>query len=239
MKNKHILLAEDDVDFGSILKQYLEVHHYQITWAKSGSEALEIFQKSSENHFSIAVLDIMMPNMDGFRLAEKMINKAPEIPFIFLTARKLKEDKIKGLKLGADDYIVKPFDADILVLRLNNILRRTQNPNLIKKSSKIQIGSYTLDTGNYRLLRNGNVQKITEKEAALINYFFQHKNQLLKREQILNTIWENDDFFSGRSMDVFISRIRKHFKADPNIYIESTRGIGLTFHINEEAEKIS
>lgn len=234
MKKAHILLAEDDMDFGSILRQYLEVHHYQVTWAKNGKEALAIFQQSPENTFAIGVLDVMMPKLDGFQLAEKMIYKAPEMPFIFLTARKLKEDKIKGFKLGADDYIVKPFDADILVLRLNNILRRTHNRNLIRKPSKIQIASYTLDTENYRLLRKDKIQKITEKEAALISYFFQNKNQLLKREQILNSIWENDDFFSGRSMDVFISRIRKHFKADSRIRIESTRGIGLTFYIVDE-----
>lgn len=236
MKKTPILLVEDDLDFGSILKQYLEVHHYQVTWCKNGEEALKIFKQSKGNLFAIAVLDVMMPKLDGFQLAEKIIDIAPEMPFVFLTARKLKEDKIKGLKLGADDYIVKPFDADILVLRLNNILRRTQNGKPTKKPSKIQIASYTLDVENYQLLRKGNVEKITEKEAALISYLFQHKNQLLKREKILNAIWENDDFFSGRSMDVFISRIRKYFKEDPSIGIESTRGIGLTFHINEKPE---
>ena len=234
MKKSSVLLVEDDVDFGSILKQYLEVHHYEVTWAKNGVEALEILQQKDENFFAISVLDVMMPKMDGFQLAERIIEIAPEMPFVFLTARKLKEDKIKGLKLGADDYIVKPFDADILILRLNNILRRTQNGSRINIPFKIQIASYTLDTVNHCLLRKGEVQKITEKEVKLISYFFQYKNQLLKREQILNAIWENDDFFSGRSMDVFISRIRKHCKGDPNIRIESTRGIGLTFRIIEE-----
>ncbi|HLW62691.1 MAG TPA: response regulator transcription factor [Flavobacterium sp.] len=236
MKKTPILLAEDDVDYGSILKQYLEVHNYQVTWAKNGQEALEIFQQARKIPFAISVLDVMMPKLDGFQLAEKIIDIIPEMPFVFLTARKLKEDKIKGLKLGADDYIVKPFDADILVLRLNNILRRTQNRNPIKEPSKIKIGSYLLDTENYQLLRKENVQKITEKEAALISYLFQHKNKLLKREEILNAIWKNDDFFSGRSMDVFISRIRKHFKKDPSICIESTRGIGLTFRIEEKSQ---
>jgi len=236
MKKTPILLVEDDIDFGSILKQYLEVYQYQVTWVINGREALKVIKQSKENFFAIAVLDVMMPELDGFQLAEEIIFIAPEMPFIFLTARKMKEDKIKGLKLGADDYIVKPFDADILVLRLNNILRRTQNRIPINKDSKIKISSYILDIENYHLLREGDVQKITEKEAALISYFFQHKNQLLKREKILNAIWENDDFFSGRSMDVFISRIRKYFKADPSIGIESTRGIGLTFHIDEVPE---
>ncbi len=233
MKKNHVLLVEDDIDFGSILKQYLEVHNYEVTWAKNGQEALRIFQQEKEIPFAICVLDVMMPKLDGFQLAAKIIDIAPELPFVFLTARKLKEDKIKGLKLGADDYIVKPFDVDILVLRLNNILRRTQNKISIKTPSKIRIASYILDTENYHLVRKESVQKITEKEAALINYLFQHKNKLLKREEILNAIWKNNDFFSGRSMDVFISRIRKHFKADPRICIESTRGIGLTFKIDE------
>jgi DNA-binding response OmpR family regulator len=232
MKEPLVLLVEDDVDFGSILKQYLEVHNYKVIWASDGLEALQIIRNSKENTFSIAVLDVMMPNLDGFQLAEKIIDIAPDMPFVFLTARKLKEDKIKGLKLGADDYIVKPFDADILVLRLNNILKRTHSVKTPKTRTKIQIASYTLDVENFQLVRNGNIQKITEKEAELIQYFFYHKNQLLRREQILNTFWKNDDFFSGRSMDVFISRIRKHLKEDPRITIESTRGIGLTFCID-------
>jgi len=229
-----ILLVEDDFDFANILIQYLEVNHFQVTWAKNGNEALDIFSETKDKAFAIAVLDVMMPKLDGFQLAEKIVEIAPETPFVFLTARKLKEDKVKGFKLGADDYIVKPFDADILLLRLNNILRRTQHRDSLENFSKIKIASYTLDTENYQLLRKGKVQKITEKEVALITYFFQNKNQLLKREQILNTIWKNNDFFSGRSMDVFISRIRKHFKEDPSISIESTRGIGLTFHIQEK-----
>lgn len=237
MKKTHVLLAEDDMDFGSILKQYMEIHNYQVTWARNGEEALSIFRHSQENPFVIGILDIMMPKLDGFHLAERMIDIDPEMPFIFLTARKLKEDKIKGFKLGADDYIVKPFDADILILRLNNILRRTQSRIFLKKESKIHIASYILDTEKYLLLHKNNIEKITEKEAKLIIYLFQHKNQLLKREQILNAIWENNDFFSGRSMDVFISRIRKHFKSDPRIGINSTRGIGLTFQVDEKNVK--
>jgi|SRR5699024_3654901 len=125
MHKPYILLAEDDLDLGQLLKQYLEVHGFQMDWAKTGTEALNLF-KQQKPHYAIAILDVMMPEMDGFRLAEKMVELAPEVPFIFLTARKLKEDKMKGLKLGADDYIVKPFDVDLLVLRLQNILRRTR-----------------------------------------------------------------------------------------------------------------
>lgn len=234
MIKAHLLLVEDDYDFGSILKQYLEVHGYQVSWAINGQRALELLKKEEEMPFSIAVLDVMMPEIDGFQLAEKMIQQSPEVPFIFLTARKLKEDKIKGLKLGADDYIVKPFDADILVLRIQNILRRTQqHTKQPETEDKIKISTYYLDTQNYCLLREGKVQKITEKEAALIGFLYQNKNKLLKREVILQQLWGDADLFSGRSMDVFISRLRKYFKEDPRIKIESTRGIGLTFQVEQ------
>jgi len=225
----HILLAEDDHDFGNILKQYLEISDYTITWAKDGVEALRLFE---QEQFHICVLDVMMPKMDGFTLAEKICDKYPEMPFIFLTARKMKEDKIKGLKLGADDYIVKPFEADELVLRLRNILKRT---NLVTRSKigeeSIKIASYTFNTRRLELKFEDSIQQLTEKEAELISFLFNHKNQLLKREEILKAVWKNDDYFSGRSMDVFISRIRKYFKNDAKISIESSRGIGLEFKL--------
>ena len=233
MSNIHILLVEDDYDFGSILKQYLEVHDYQVTWVTRAQEALSVLKQSEKMPVSIAVLDVMMPEMDGFQLAEKILLDSPEIPFVFLTARKLKEDKLKGLRLGADDYIVKPFDADILVLKLRNILKRSQKQVSAEVHEKILLGSYQLDLKNYYLERNGKIQKITEKEAALMSYLFRHKNRLLKREQILQDLWGNDDFFSGRSMDVFLSRLRKYFKNETRIRIESTRGIGITFYLDE------
>ncbi len=228
-ENFRILLAEDDFDFGNILKQYLEMSGYTITWAQDGEEALALFKKDS---FHICVFDVMMPKMDGFTLAEKVIERNPEVPFIFLTARKLKEDKIKGLKLGADDYIEKPFDADELVLRLNNILRRTSTvftPKL--KEEIIRIGAYVFNARRLELIYEESVQQLTEKEAALILFLYQHKNQLLKREEILKSVWKNEDYFSGRSMDVFISRLRKYFKEDTKISIESSRGVGLEFKI--------
>ena len=227
---KHILLAEDDLDFGNILKQYLEISGYRITWAKDGNEALELFKKETYN---ICVFDVMMPKMDGFTLAEKAIDYNPEIPFIFLTARKLKEDKIKGLKLGADDYIVKPFEADELVLRLNNILKRTERAlTQLQQSELIAIGNYSFDTKRLELTCSDYKKQLTQKEGELILFLYQHKNQLLKREDILRAVWENDDFFSGRSMDVFISRLRKYFKLDPAISIESIRNVGLEFKVS-------
>ncbi|BAO75651.1 response regulator transcription factor [Winogradskyella sp. PG-2] len=226
---KSILLAEDDVDFGNILKQYLEISGYTITWAKDGREALELFKKDTYN---ICVFDVMMPKMDGFTLAEKVADINPETPFIFLTARKLKEDKIKGLKLGADDYIVKPFEADELVLRLNNILRRTEKSSIqLQQSEIIKIGNYSLDTKRLEITCGSYKKQLTQKEGELILFLYKHKNQLLKREDILKAVWGNDDFFSGRSMDVFISRLRKYFKLDTSISIESIRNVGLEFKV--------
>ncbi|MNX26944.1 Transcriptional regulatory protein WalR [compost metagenome] len=226
---KKVLLVEDDSDFAIILKQYLELYHYQITWAENGEEALDIFQTAT---FDICVFDVMMPKMDGFTLAEKIVKINPEIPFVFLTARKLKEDKIIGLKLGADDYIVKPFEADELVLRLNNILKRSQQKQSFSfVGTELQIGIYMFDTKRLCLKRDTLTQQLTEKEAALIHFFYNHKNQMIKREQILKAIWGNDDFFSGRSMDVYISKIRKYFKDDSRIRIDSVRNIGLEFKI--------
>lgn len=226
---KKVLLAEDDIDFANILKHYLELHDFEVVCAIDGSEALSLF---SATVFDICVFDVMMPKMDGFALAEKCSKVNIEIPFIFLTAKTLKEDKIKGLSLGADDYIVKPFEADELVLRLNNILKRShQKQFLVNNQAEIQIGSYILKTNRSELIFENQVQKLTEKEVALLVYLFENKNKLLKRSTILNAIWENDDFFSGRSMDVFISRLRKFLINDQSISIESTRNVGLEFKI--------
>ncbi len=236
MEKQRVLLAEDDFDFGSILKQYLEIHNFQVIWTKDGKEAESAFAKAEKENlpYDICVFDVMMPKQDGFTLAEKVITINPEVPFVFLTAKKLKEDRIQGLKLGADDYIIKPFEADILVLRLQNILKRTQQVARTTTVSKqsYTIGNYQFDAQNHTLSYNEILQSLTEKEALLIQYFYENKNQMLRREDILTKIWGSDDFFSGRSMDVFISRLRKYFKEDPTIAIESTRGVGLTFKIN-------
>ena len=226
---KKILLAEDDADFASVLKQYLEIYEYHVFCAEDGEQALQLFQQQT---FDICVFDVMMPKVDGFSLAEKIIRINPEIPFVFLTARQLKEDKIKGLKLGADDYIVKPFEADELVLRLNNILKRTSKTTAeVTAFEEMTIGKYIFDTKRLSLKSANKTQQLTEKEATLLLFLFQNKNRLLKREEILNAIWSNDDFFSGRSMDVFISRLRKYFGDDPQIKIESIRNVGLEFKL--------
>lgn len=227
---KKLLLAEDDFDFAAILKQYLELHQFEVIWAENGEIALNYFKNQT---FDICVFDVMMPKLDGFSLAEKIITINPETPFIFLTARKLKEDKIIGLKLGADDYIVKPFEVDELILRLQNILNRIEQKRSLDGNNIIEIGSYIFDNERLTLNNKNHVQQLTEKEASLIEYLYLNHNQLLKREQILMSVWKKDDYFSGRSMDVFISRLRKYFNSDPKITIESVRNIGLEFKIQK------
>ena len=227
---KKLLLAEDDFDFAAILKQYLELHQFEVIWAENGEIALDYFKNQS---FDICVFDVMMPKLDGFSLAEKIITINPEIPFIFLTARKLKEDKIIGLKLGAVDYIVKPFEVDELILRLQNILKRIEQKRSLDGNNIIEIGSYIFDNERLTLNNKNHVQQLTEMEASLIEYLYLNHNQLLKRDQILMSVWKKDDYFSGRSMDVFISRLRKYFNSDPKIKIESVRNIGLEFKIEK------
>lgn len=226
-----ILLAEDDVDFAQVLKQYLELYQFEVHWVSDGELALSAFKNGD---FNCCILDVMMPKMDGFTLAEKMIDYNPDVPFVFLTAKQLKEDKLRGLKLGADDYIVKPFEADELVLRIQNILKRSRKLSLnTSQTVEIAIGEFSFDTQRLELKKTNTIQQLTEKEAALLLYLFENKNKLIKREDILLAVWNSDDFFSGRSMDVFISRLRKYFREDASIAIESKRNLGLEFKIKK------
>lgn len=226
-----ILLAEDDVDFAQVLKQYLELYQFEVHWSCDGEQALNSFKNDD---FSCCILDVMMPKIDGFTLAEKMIDYNPDVPFVFLTAKQLKEDKLRGLKLGADDYIVKPFEADELVLRIQNILKRSRKLSLnTSQTVEIAIGEFSFDTQRLELKKANTLQQLTEKEAALLLYLFENKNKLIKREDILLAVWNSDNFFSGRSMDVFISRLRKYFREDASIAIESKRNLGLEFKIKK------
>lgn len=232
---KQIFLVEDDLDLGASLQQYLEMNQYLVLWAKDGEEALERVGAGNCPKVDLFILDVMMPKMDGFTLAEKLIEIQPEVPFLFLTARKTKEDRLVGLKLGADDYITKPFEVDELVLRCRNIIARSEYKEEKTASTGVQkIGEYQFDLSNLTLSIDGDIQQLTEKEAKLIHFLYQQRNQLIPREDILMRIWHNTDFFSGRSMDVFISRIRKRFKSDNNISIKSIRGRGLEFTLSQE-----
>ncbi len=214
-----ILLVEDDLDLGNLLCNYLDLQGFRTTLARNGEEGLHIF---TEDDFDICVLDIMMPGMDGFSLAKKIKTSNPGIPLLFLTAKSQKEDKIKGLKLGADDYICKPFEVDELILRIKNILKRT---------GKIKPEIYSVDNvklyfSDLQLACGENKHSLTLKEAELLRFLIQNTNTVLTRESILNELWGENDYFLGRSMDVFISRIRKYFKSEKNIRLETLRGVG-------------
>lgn len=226
---KHILLAEDDFDFADILKQYLELAGFKVTWKLNGAHALEYLKTATAD---LCIIDVMMPVMDGFTLAEEIIRLQPEMPFLFLTARNQKEDKLKGLKLGADDYVVKPFEADELVLRIRNILKRTEQP-VISLPELITLGDFSFYHGNLLLVhQKGNI-RLTEKESLLLLYFCRNPDRLLKREEILLHIWKSDDYFSGRSLDVFVSKLRKYLSADATIILETVRGTGFEFRLKQ------
>jgi DNA-binding response OmpR family regulator len=225
MKTK-VLIVEDDVDLGNLLKQYLEINNFDAQRVYNGEEAR---MELKNNPYDILIIDVMMPKEDGFTLAEKITQTYPELPFLFVTAKKMKEDILHGLKIGADDYIIKPFDADEVVLRIKNILKRSRN-NVDKAPEHILIGTYLFDPSNLTLASAKTNKTLTEKESKLLLYLCQHQNQLIKRKSILDYLWDDSDFFNGRSMDVFISRLRKHLSEDPAIQIESIRGIGFRFH---------
>lgn len=216
-----ILLAEDDSDFGLILKQYLELSDFDVFWYQNPEDVMSLLKEDFSFH--IGILDIMMPNIDGFSLAKEILKQKPEFPVLFLTAKNQKIDRITGLKLGADDYLAKPCDPEELILRIQNILKRIQP---IRTISSIKIGEYTLDTDKLLLNHPKEDARMTQRELDLLLFLLQHNRQIIKREIILDHLWETNDYFSGRSLDVFISRLRKYFQHDERIKIQSLRGIG-------------
>lgn len=222
-----VLIAEDDRDFGNILTQYVSMSGFTVKHARDGNEAWEMFQQDKPD---ICVLDVMMPEMDGFSLAEKMKEKEPDVPIIFLTAKSLKEDIVRGLKIGADDYITKPFDPEILILRINNILKRAYSSS----NDEFRLSDTVLKFNTLELVCGDNKEKLTLKEAQLLKYFMINRNKILAREDILTEIWGEDDYFLGRSMDVFISRLRKYVQNDKNIDIRTVRGTGFILEVLNE-----
>jgi len=214
-----ILVAEDDIDFGNILAQYVSLSGFEVTLARNGKEAWELFHSDKPD---ICVLDVMMPEMDGFTLAEKLREAEPGIPFIFLTAKSMREDIIHGLKLGADDYITKPFDPEMLMLRINNILRRVYSC----VEDEFTVSRTTLRFNALELITPEGREKLTLREAQLLRHLMINRNKTLAREQILTEIWGEDDYFLGRSMDVFISRLRKYLSADRGLSLRTLRGLG-------------
>jgi len=225
-----VLLAEDDRDFGNILSQYISISGFEVVLARDGKEAFALFRSEKPD---ICVLDVMMPEMDGFSLGEQIKKAQPDLPVIFLTAKSLKEDIIRGLKIGADDYITKPFDPEVLILRINNILKRTYS----SMNDEFRISSTILKFNTLELICGRTREKLTLKEAQLLKYFIINRNKVLAREDILTEIWGEDDYFLGRSMDVFISRLRKYVSEDKNIDIRTIRGTGFILEeINPEDE---
>ena len=222
MNDYKILIAEDDIDLGNVLKMFIEMNGFSVTLVTDGNEACE---KVEDINPDLCVLDINMPGKDGFTTAQFIRNRIPDMPIVFLTARNQKQDRVKGLKLGADDYITKPFEPDELVLRLQNILKRTCK----YKDDCMIIGAYRFYPDDFKLVYEDKESILTEKECELIKFLYINKNNVVKRKQILDSVWDDDDYFTGRSMDVFITRVRKFLASDKSIKIENIRGVGYRF----------
>jgi DNA-binding response OmpR family regulator len=227
MSNFKILYAEDDETLAFLTKDNLEQNNYEVIHCSDGKSAFETFQNKD---FDICIFDIMMPKMDGFELAEAIRKMDLDIPIIFLSAKTLKEDRIKGLRLGADDYLVKPFSIEELLLKIEIFLKRSQK-NIPAAKTIYEVGKYQFDTKNFILYNNEEKVGLTQREAELLKLFLDHKNSVLKREQILTSLWGTDDYFMGRSLDVFISRLRKILADEKGISIENLHGIGFRFSI--------
>lgn len=220
-----ILMVEDDDSLGSILREYLELKGYEVKHAKDGEEGFELFKP---NYYNICLLDVMMPKLDGFNLAKKIREQDTSTPIIFLTAKSMQEDKLEGLKIGADDYMTKPFSMEELLLRIEAILRRAHAQNVGKP---LDMKEYTIGKFKFnRLLKtlsDGNEEKkMTDKEAALLEMLIQHKNDTMSRSEALIKIWGDDDYFNGRSMDVYITKLRKLLKADERLKLSNVHGVG-------------
>jgi DNA-binding response OmpR family regulator len=228
-----ILLVEDDEALRFIVKDNLEQHNYAVEVAENGEIALELFDK---NNFDLILLDVMLPKIDGFQVA-KIIRKTNEqIPIIFLTARSMTEDRIIGLTLGGDDYIPKPFSMEELLLKIRIFIKRSNSQRVSNSviSKSMAIGNFDFYPDDLTLSLNGNARSLTLKEAELIRYFVANSNKVLSRNEILENIWGSDDYFLGRSLDVFISRLRKYFKDDSSIKITNLHGIGFRFTVKKE-----
>jgi len=225
MENKKykILLCEDDQNLGMVLKNYLELNDYDVTLERDGRLGLAAFQREK---YDICLLDVMMPNMDGFTVAEEIRDIDPDMPLFFLSAKTMKEDIIKGYKLGADDYITKPFDSEVLLLKIKAILKRNEDLNKESENMQFDLGSYHFNPRLRELSHDGKTQTLSPKENELLKMLAEHKNDLLAREKALKKIWGSDTYFNGRSMDVYIAKLRKYLKGDDDIEIVNIHGNG-------------
>lgn len=219
-----VLLVEDDESLGFVVRDNLEQEGYLVDWQKTGGTARARFQQEP---FDVCLLDVMLPGLDGFSLAEAIRGTGSQVPILFLTARSLQEDRLKGFRLGGDDYLTKPFSIEELVLRMEAILRRTRPPVPVPRPQAIGLGRYRFDPGQLRLESpQGTHTDLTPREAALLTLLHRHANEVVPRERILRDIWGKDDYFLGRSLDVFISRLRKYLHDDPALRIVNVHGVG-------------
>lgn len=230
MKKIKILLAEDDTNLGKLLCDYLNAKGYHTVLAANGEEAFNLFVKGSYN---LCLLDVMMPVKDGFTLAKEIRKMNQEMPIIFLTAKSMKDDLLQGFATGADDYITKPFSMEELLARINAVLRRSGNDKVIDEKTTFNIGTYVFDYQQRLLMHNDNKQKLTSKENELLRLLCQNQGKVLERTYALKAIWEDDNYFNARSMDVYIAKLRKHLKGDASIEIINVHGRGFRLYIDE------
>jgi two-component system, OmpR family, response regulator len=225
-----ILLCEDDTNLGMVLKNYLELNDYDVILERDGRLGLAAFQREK---FDICLLDVMMPNMDGFTLAEAIRDVNPDVPLFFLSAKTMKDDIIQGYKLGADDYITKPFDSEVLMHKIKAILKRNEEMHKEEINAEFDLGKYHFNPRLRELIVDGKTQVLSPKENELLKMLSEYKNDLLSREIALKKIWGSDTYFNGRSMDVYIAKLRKYLKEDGNIEIVNIHGNGFRLVVQE------
>lgn len=221
-EKRHLFLVEDDLSFGAVLKSYLELNDFEVSWVDDGKLAIERFRTSS---YDLCLLDVMLPNLDGFTIGAEVRKIDPHIPFIFLTAKNLKEDVLRGYSIGADDYITKPFDTEVLLCKIKAILNRNKQNNK-SKPTQYQLGNSVFDVSLRTISRENMEQKLSPKEAELLELLCQNKNELLLRETALLKIWGDDGYFTARSMDVYITKLRKYLANDSSVEIANIHGRG-------------
>lgn len=230
MAKAKILLAEDDINLGSVLRQYLHAKGYDVDLANDGEEAFKTFM---ENEYDLCILDVSMPKKDGFTLAKDIRRINSKIPIIFLTVRSMKEDVLRGFDIGADDYITKPFNMEELLMRIEAILRRTGRLTE-SKQTVFQIGKFTFDSVRQTLKIDDKVQKLTTKENELLKLLASNMNEVVERNYALKLVWGDDSFFNARSMDVYITKLRKYLAADPSVKIINVHSVGFKLITNAE-----
>jgi len=225
----HLLYVEDDESLSFVTRDNLELKGYEVSYCSNGSAALQLVQRQ---RFDLCILDVMLPDVDGFTIAQQIRQQDVQVPILFLTAKSLKEDRIHGLSIGGDDYILKPFSIEELLLKIDIFLRRRHVTDT-GAPQRSKLGRYTFDYKNLCLQHGQEEKRLTQREADLLQYFIQHKNQLLRRSDILQQVWGEDDYFLGRSLDVFISRLRKYLRKDPDLRIENIHGIGFRLQLED------